>query len=85
MNKSHQNDFSTFFLTAMHLLALLAFLQTKMTNFPTLSYTSTSETPNPFQAEPGAYGLLAEPPRISHHREYPPSLGSPVVPSSKMW
>ena len=39
MNKSQTRTFSQLFLThKMHLLALLAFLQTKMTDFPTLSF-----------------------------------------------
>ena len=46
MNKSQTRTFSQLFHThKMHLLALWAFLQTEMTDFLTLSYTSTSEIP----------------------------------------
>ena len=37
-----------------------------MTDFSTLLYTSTSEIPNPFRAEP---------PRTGHYREYPAPSG----------
>ena len=47
MNKlQNQIVFSTLFKKKKNLVALWAFLPTKMTDFPTLLYTSTSEITN---------------------------------------
>ena len=54
------------------LLALWTILQTRMTDFPTLSYTSTLpfHIPEAWKRCP----FRAEPPRIGHYREYPPGV-----------
>ena len=61
MNKSQTRTFFQLFHTnKMHLLALWAFSQTKMTDFPTLLYTSTSEIPTlkPDRGTPFGRSLL---------------------------
>ena len=47
----------------------LALLQTLMTDFPILLYTLTSEIPTLKN-----YPFRAEPPRVGHHKEYPPGF-----------
>ena len=61
LNKSQTRTFSQLFHTnKMHLLALWAFLQTKMTDFPTLLYTSTYKipAPRPDRGTPFRWSLL---------------------------
>ena len=61
MNKSQTRTFfQLFHINKMHLLALWAFSQTKMTDFPTLLYTSTSEIPTlkPDRGTPFGRSLL---------------------------
>ena len=68
----------------VHLLALLGLWQTKMTDFPTLSYSSTNEIPtNSYRwslkkvplciaVEPPCISRYQEPMGSGHFREYPP-------------
>ena len=81
--KAGPERFLDFFLQPCIFWTFWAFLQTKMTNFSTLSFTSTSEIPTLSYTLPEPYKrypFRATPPRasISHHREYPPLFGLPT-------
>ena len=92
MNRSqNQNILLTFHSYKVHLLALLGLLTTKMTDFPTLSHSSTNEIPtNSYRwslkkvplciaVEPPCISRYQEPMGSGHFREYPLGKKAPFT------